>query len=212
MNTLPPKAPPKPKIHVANIRICAAEGPMSKVDKTVKTFKEANTFLHEVCNSAPTDGTCHKVDFLITYVDGNEYKGEFAAKHLSQRVEPTDLREHLRLSLTFHAGLHCPAHMTQEKYEKVLADYGHETLAKATKFLTTYALDDPATPPPVEVINYTKSVDMLVASVGGLVRSYENNAAELTEAGRPDDAHKQTRRAFELRKAMTYILKAREIP
>ncbi len=211
MNTLPPKAPPKPKILITKVRVCAAEGPMAGVDKTVKTFHEANAILHEVCNSAPTDGTCHKVDFLITYADGNEYKGEYAAKHLSRRTEAIDLREHMRHSLTFHAGLMCPPHMTQEKYEKVIAEYGPETLAKATKFLTTYALEDPATPPPVEVIDYTKPVEMLVASIGGLVKSYEDNAAELTAAGRPEDAHKQTRRAFELRKAMTFILKSREI-
>lgn len=211
MNTLPPKAPPKPKIPLVKVHIHVAEGPMAGKEFTVPNFKEGNAILHQVSNSAPTSGGYHKVDFVVTYQDGNEYAGRYDVTHLSRRESPLSLADQMRNHLTFHAGLRCPAHMDQAKYEKTLAEYGHEALAKATKFLTTYSLEDPATPPPVDVIDYSKPLAMLVDSVGGVVKSYEDNAAELTTIGRTEDAHKQTRRAFELRKALTYILKAREI-
>lgn len=211
MNTLPPKAPPKPKVPIVSIRLHVAEGPMAGKTFTVPTFKEGNSILHQVSNSAPTAGGYDKVDFTVTYQDGNEYAGRYDVTHLSRREAPLSIADQMRNHLTFHAGLRCPAHMTQEKYEKAIADFGHESVAKATKFLMTYSLEDPAAPPPVATIDYEQPLHMLVESIGGLVKSMEANAAALKEAGRMEEYAMQEKRAFELRKSMTFILRAKDM-
>jgi len=115
------------KIKVKEIYLYKTEGLIAEEPKkvTVGDFRTADLFLLAWSNTAPkAGGGYHKVDFKITYLDGETYEGRYDLKHHS--VEMPDLRKHVNDFILFSAGLKKPDWFTDEDYKLYINDeYKH---------------------------------------------------------------------------------------
>jgi hypothetical protein len=138
-------APPKNKIRVKAITIHQAEGlPQDCTTTTHETWSEAEKRIRSICERAKDMG-CLKTDFTLVYADGESYTGRYDAALPSKASYEGTLSDHVRSHLTFSAGLHRPDHVTEENYERYLAEC--ETRIPGFKqnaltFLKGYALTD----------------------------------------------------------------------
>jgi hypothetical protein len=69
---------PGTKVGVKSVWLNRGEGPSAEVGKpvTVGSYEEANKILHRWAQSAPKEGGGYdKVDFKVTFTDGEEYEG-----------------------------------------------------------------------------------------------------------------------------------------
>ncbi len=208
----PPTAKPKTLIPIRSIRILQAEGATPLPAAVIHaSFAEANTHLAHICAAAPKVDGSWKVDFLITYKDGNTYVGGFSAtspEHRSHIV--ADLREHVRNNLLYMAGLRRPAHMAEEQYAAFLkADAGR--IAKSTKHLTTYMLDDAPEDAVLIPVDVSENLSMVGEVIAGMIRSLEEDASILQRNDATHTANLQNKRAFELRKALAFVSKAQDV-
>lgn len=124
-------------IKVKSIWLNRAEGPSKECfARTVKSFGEAATMLRDWSRS--TQGGYDKVDFKVTWVDGETYSGRYDMK----QDDSGDLIGHIVDTLLFYAGLQCPLHMTEEAYEALIEKYeASPKLPRKSdykKFLDTY--------------------------------------------------------------------------
>lgn len=85
---------------------------------------------------------CEKIDFVLTFADGQEYRGTFENySDLARYPGPYTLEAHVGDYLSFYAGRRCPAHWTLEEYRKFLArPYIAERRAECGYWLDHYAI------------------------------------------------------------------------
>lgn len=84
------------KIQVTKIEITRVEGFSEEVRKTVtvNNWTEANGVLKGMAVTAPKDGqTYNKVDFKVTYTDGEIYEGRYDMKY--EDTAKADLAGHI---------------------------------------------------------------------------------------------------------------------
>ena len=107
-----------------------------------KTIEEANAFLRFIAHESPTKGY-DKTDFRTVWEDGEVYEGRYDLHHIDQNQENPngriDLADHIRAWVRFLTGDHCPAHMTQERYQLCLQQMGDHS-EEARRFLELYEL------------------------------------------------------------------------
>lgn len=125
------------KIPVVFIEITRAEGP-ARLCKTriFKTWRNASAALVTAMNTYPEGGAYDKHDLVITFADGETYKGRLDCK---RDGSDCDVAAHVRETMEFYAGARCPAHMTPEQYSTHLRREPAD-VAEALAFLATYEL------------------------------------------------------------------------
>ncbi len=111
------------KVKARSIELTRVEGTFYEVDRPYVTnsdmpWDEANTWLLKESVTAPEHGGYDKVDFTITFEDGETYSGHYVLKHFSK--ERPDLIAHVRDFVRFSAGIDCPPHMTEESWREYL--------------------------------------------------------------------------------------------
>lgn len=135
------------KIPAESITLNRAEGRTSELvgPKTVhggadSVWDRANALLRSWSQSAPKDGSYHKTDFVVTYADGETYEGRYDLVHFT--VERPDIADHMRAFVMLMAGLRKPSHMTDEQYERYLANWSESDREKYREFLDRYQIGD----------------------------------------------------------------------
>jgi hypothetical protein len=126
------------------ITITRAEGPSALCGKP-RTFEgpdcwdASRKWLFSQCHTFPAQGGYDKHDFCVTFADGETYEGRLDCKHASCGENDLNVASHMRSFLRFYAGLHCPAHMTRERYEAFLAQQEGPS-AECKAILADYAI------------------------------------------------------------------------
>lgn len=105
------------------------------------TWRDANNFVARIAqshvNEYGTDGGYYKTSFLVCFADGNTYQGRL---DVNER-DDNNISEYIETELKFHAGLYCPAHMTESDYNAYL-DNVKVNRDEYREFLDTYQLTD----------------------------------------------------------------------
>ncbi len=143
----------KIKIGIRSITIDRAEGKHEECIKTEHTtWADAEARIIAICTSKdPTLPGYDKTDFVIVFADGETYSGRYDAVHPTRDSYDGSLAKHVREHCEFCAGLWKPSHLTDEQYERWLAEQEANRAgfkADALGFLTKYALHDLPTDPP----------------------------------------------------------------
>ena len=116
------------KIKVASIILRRAEGRHSECGKTVGglTWEEAQAELVKMGHSAPKKGEGYdKVDFQVTFDDGQKYDGRYDLQEGGQESDGSTLREHVRLFLQF-IGCIRPPHLSTVRHDAFWAEHCEE--------------------------------------------------------------------------------------
>lgn len=129
------------QIKAKRIEMTRAEGTTNLDDFRPYTFfigdfqdiwQAANDHLAVMSDTVSQNGTSDKVDFKVTFYDGQEYNGTYCLKHHS--IEKADLGQHMAGFLSFYAGIK-PDHLTQEEYDHFLSMTDEEVKVSARKSL-----------------------------------------------------------------------------
>ncbi len=181
--------PTKTKIGIRSITIDQAEGPVDNLCKETHTsWTDAEACVRRICQRAPQDGSYWKTDFVLIFTDQETYSGrlDITAKDCES------LAEHVRKHLEFCAGLWKPSHLTDEQYERWLAEQEANRAgfkADALTFLTKYALHDlpTADPPKDPPMDTTTTAAPTVATVlqKSPKEAHDENVAIGKASGRP---------------------------
>ena len=125
------------KTPVTSIEITRAEGParLCRI-RTFKTWRNASAALAAAANTYPEGGAYDKHDLVVTFADGETYKGRLDCK---RDGSDCDVAAHVRETLEFYAGARRPAHMTPEQYSTYLRREPAD-VAEALTFLATYEI------------------------------------------------------------------------
>lgn len=108
-----------PKIPVKTIWIHRAEGPTRDLgEHLVASFETANAILRRWAQTAPDKGGYDKVDFKVTWDDGETYEGRYDL--VREDTTKADLARHMKEFCSFHGGLWCPPHMKKEVYKEFI--------------------------------------------------------------------------------------------
>lgn len=113
-------------------------------ERTTSSLEAADAILRRWSKTAPEKGHgYHKVDFKITWQDGESYDGRYDLEH-EDGTKKNLIGEHVQQFLSFHAGYWCPPHLTREEYVKYLEQSGFgegsENRVMARKLLEDYEL------------------------------------------------------------------------
>lgn len=123
-------------VKVASIWIRRAEGTTEEcVETLVDGFALANKVVRAWSATAPCSGGYHKVDFVVTFEDGEQYEGRIDLT----RFATVDIAKHMVDYLTFYAGVRRPSNITAESYERFILARGDKRTA-CIEFLGTYEL------------------------------------------------------------------------
>ncbi len=135
-------------IPAIKVEITRAEGLHSEVtgkpevctrDASFGIWSCADHILVKWSNTAPKEGGYDKCDFIVTWEDGETYKGRYDLKHHS--IEYPDLAKHVYGFLIFHAGLKKPGHMSNEEYRNYLnTEPASSMIPQSQHFLQTYEI------------------------------------------------------------------------
>ena len=107
-------------IKVHRVWLNRVEGQKGQLGQTTaRSLDEANRILKTAAITAPKDGGHHKVDFKVTWEDGEKYEGRYDLTY-ADTWKP-DLGNTIRRFMNFYGGLERPPHMTDEQYEAVVA-------------------------------------------------------------------------------------------
>ena len=135
--------PAKPQ-RCKSVEITPGEGPTHLVGKTINCRETEGSNPITVATvemirlgrvlGAPVQQGYLKIDFTIHWEDDWSYGGRFDITR-DGKDDGHNFRESVMWRLRFYAGLHCPHHMTEEQYERVLApphpvDYFQHILTK----------------------------------------------------------------------------------
>ncbi len=142
------------KIKARSITLQRAEGATGRdhfsrrtltATKERSVWQQADSLLLEWSQTAPKGGGYHKVDFTVTYEDGETYSGRYDLRHWSE--EYPSLAKHMRSFVAFHAGEYCPPHMTEEQYQRIMQTEPFTSQKpKYRKFLEKYEIGGSSTP------------------------------------------------------------------
>lgn len=108
-------------VKVTKVWLRRAEGPNWDLGQyTVGTLEEADAILRRWALTAPEEGGGYdKVDFKVTWADGETYSGRYDMTH--KDAHAADLGGHIRSAMEFYGGLHRSTHLTPEQYESHVA-------------------------------------------------------------------------------------------
>ena len=84
------------KVKVKTITFLYKEGLIWQCDAlplATTTFKQAHSLMMTWADTAPDDGCYDKLDFVVEWENGEEYKGRYDLKHW--RVEMPNLAKHM---------------------------------------------------------------------------------------------------------------------
>lgn len=137
------------KIRVKKIVITRGEGPIEEAGKSVTAlnFAAANEALFRMSATAPKSGGYDKTDFVITFADGQTYKGRYDLKHYL--CESPDLSAQVVAYIRFNAGLlaedELPTHIKNlDHYRLLTEDFAPKYREFFEKYDLGYAQDSPA--------------------------------------------------------------------
>ena len=108
------------KVKVKEIYLNRLEGKSVYCNKPVifKSYKEARSKLFDWGMNAPMEGEGYdKVNFKVTFEDGETYTGRLDIKHPSATNNDLDVSKHVRDHILFYCGDQKPYWMTKERYE-----------------------------------------------------------------------------------------------
>lgn len=107
------------KIPIKSIWLNRAEGPNWDLgERTVSSFEDANRVLRKWAETAPKGGGYDKVDFKVTWEDGETYEGRYDL--VREDTSKASLEKHMREFCSFHGGLWCPPHMKRQAYDEFI--------------------------------------------------------------------------------------------
>ncbi len=88
------------KVTVKEIKITRVEGYQEECNQPImaSNWNEANAVLRAMAITAPKDDTYNKVDFVVTYTDGETYEGRYDLKY--QDTIKADLAGHVQIMVT----------------------------------------------------------------------------------------------------------------
>lgn len=125
-----------------SISLERGEGIGSVNSFTANSWSEAEEWLADQAQTAPTGGCYDKTDFRATFEDGMVYDGRYDLKHIS--MGKPDLRRHIQEEVGFAAGLFRPRWMKDEAYERMMSSYAEDGYKEAAlAFLRDYAVGLP---------------------------------------------------------------------
>ena len=128
------------QIPVQSIELLYAEGRIGFTEQFMKTyenFDQSDAALRRMASDAPECGAYNKVNYKVTFTDGETYEGRICLKRHDEfhsRIIPRSMNSFVG----FHAGRHCPDHMTRESYQRFLDRFGEETLKEYADFQDQY--------------------------------------------------------------------------
>lgn len=127
----------KTAMEVKEVWMNRAEGPINLCgQRRFTTLDQADATLLAWAYTAPRNGGYDKVDFKVTFIDGEEYIGRFDMKHpLAKNAEQLSFLSHMRAFVAFQAGERKPDWMKAEEYQKYLAN---ENVEEAKEYLDNY--------------------------------------------------------------------------
>jgi hypothetical protein len=128
-------------IKIKSIWLNRAEGPhIECYDLTVANMKQANDVLTKWSKTAPIDGSIDKVDFRISWENGNIYEGTYGLQ--SNKVVQPNLAKHVIDFIAFHIGLHTPKHLTAIQHKEYLQrSMTEDDTAKMWELFTEYSFN-----------------------------------------------------------------------
>jgi hypothetical protein len=108
-------------IRVKKVWLNRAEGPTKLLTgpRTASSLEDADRIIKGWATSAPKDGGYDKVDFKVTWDDGEIYEGRYDMVYADSWK--ANIGDQIRRFLSFYGGAECPYHMEQDKYEKTVA-------------------------------------------------------------------------------------------
>lgn len=134
--------PSAKKIGVKEIYLYRAEGPAlsdGTRKRTVKTYKEARSVLRDWSSTAPKAGEGYdKVDFKVTFEDGETYEGRLDIKHYTAPNNDLDVAQHIKDTVKYYSGER-PAWRKEKDYEDSMRGIDKQ---KFKDFLAKYDLDE----------------------------------------------------------------------
>jgi hypothetical protein len=124
---------------VTNVRLMRAEGPshLCRKERNVPSLKEATWIIHDWATTAPKDGCYDKVDFTVTWEDGETYEGRFDMKY-EHTAAANPIGEQMKEWIMFH--FIRPRWMTPEQYKGL--GFTEEDEKMAREFLKTHNLEE----------------------------------------------------------------------
>lgn len=131
------------KVPVKAIWLRRATGPNRDLgERLVASFETADAVLRKWAETAPKGGGYDKVDFKITWEDGETYKGRYDL--VREDETKADLARHMKEFCSFHGGLWCPPHMKNEVYEEFIERQENDPHApkrmEFVRFMEKYAI------------------------------------------------------------------------
>lgn len=139
---------PRTKIPIVQIIIERAEGLAADMGThTFSTFAAAEAYLKKACQDRdPKRLGADKCDFRLCFADGETYEGHFSIAHPhSNAYEGSSISEHVRLYLTYCAGLAPRKGQSEEDYVASLnrlRENDPKVMDRSLHFLKTYDLND----------------------------------------------------------------------
>lgn len=123
-----------PKTTITKVEIRRGEGPSHLCGKwrSFLTIEGAESYLRDMAFTAPKGGGYDKHDVKIHMSDGDSYEGRIDLTH--DHVSGYDIRRHVADFMGFLAGVHRPAHMTEQQYNSATKMYAKHR-AGAIEFL-----------------------------------------------------------------------------
>lgn len=107
------------KIPVKSIWLDRAEGYTRDLETvTVSSFEAADAVLRKWARTAPEGGGYNKVDFKVTWEDGETYAGRYDLVRAD--TTKASLSTHMKEFCSFHGGLWCPPHMKRQIYDEFI--------------------------------------------------------------------------------------------
>lgn len=131
------------------IKLTRVEGPTGHCGTRTVTgiaiWAVASSVLHGWSHTAPGapgryPGGYDKCDFWITFEDGFVYSGRYDLVHFSK--EMPNLAKHLRENVEFYSGQKCPAHLTQDAYNDIIASNPPSIAREMKRIMETYQIGD----------------------------------------------------------------------
>lgn len=101
-------------------------------------YRMAQNIIHQWRWTAPTTGGYDKVDFKLTFEDGDTYTGRLDIKGFGCEDNDSYIKEHVKRHLRFMAGLCKPGHISDAEYAAYLRRLPDGAVADAKRALATY--------------------------------------------------------------------------
>jgi hypothetical protein len=129
------------QIPVQSVELLYAEGRIGFTEQFMKTYEDldqSDIALRKMASDAPDCGSYNKVGYKVTFADGETYEGRICLKRHDE-FHSHIISRSMGSFVGFHAGRHCPDHMTRKSYQQFLDRLGEETLKEYADFQDQYS-------------------------------------------------------------------------